>query len=97
MTKREKSKGPHIVREEPKPTEVAQDVAVGESLAPVDAEPPKFGPAWLGEPRAVIDYHEAEAAAREMRAPGASVKCTTCGNPVAPGATCVVDGQVAPK
>lgn len=22
--------------------------------------------------------------------------CTTCGNPVAPGATCVVDGTVAP-
>lgn len=77
-------KKPHIVREEPTQAEVAQDVAIGESLAPLDAEPPKFGPAWLGEPRAVPDVP-------------AAVTCTTCGNPVAPGEACSVDGQIAPE
>lgn len=85
MSKREKhDKKPHIVRDELTPAEVAQDVAIGESLAPLDAEVPKFGPAWLGAPRAVPDVLPA-------------VMCTTCGNEVLPGAPCAVDGQIAPR
>jgi hypothetical protein len=136
MSKREKhEKKPHIVREEPTSAEVAQDVASGE--APIDSEPPKFGLAWLGAPRAVptlpdgvetagdaVRYVHAkiraaddgalEVAVAEVqrrddaRANYAAtlaeidrrtgrVACTTCGNPVAPGATCAVDGQIAPR
>lgn len=128
MSKREKhDKKPHIVRDEPTPAEVAQDVAVGDSLAPLDAEPPKFGPAWLGAPRVVPtqpvevdagplttderrligrlesayadDAKELVAFMERQRASRSTAdsewRCTTCGNPVAPGAACAVDGQIA--
>jgi hypothetical protein len=102
MSKKHEKK-PHIVRDEPPPAEKPRDVASGET--PIDSEPPKFGPAWLGAPRAVPSFPDRAMEARanyaatlaEIDRRTGRVACTTCGNPVAPGATCAVDGQIAPR